>query len=142
MLWNEPKRRPDGTTEPRIGQPQRTEEYAQWCEQFPDPGAPTTHAVVYRWEDSDSPRAPRRIVFECVPKTEAGKPAETVTPTPPPANEERRKQLMALDVPSLITAYGVAGLGNLSEKSAKSSPAKAVAAILEAEAANAAGKGE
>lgn len=138
MLWNEPKRRPDGTVEPRIGQPQRTEEYAQWCEQFPDPGAPTTHVVVYRWEDSNNPRAPRRIVFDCVPKTEAGLPA-AVKPIAPPANEERRKQLMAMDRPNLVTAYGVAGLGNLEKNVGQ---AKAVAAILEAEARIAAGKGE
>lgn len=130
MLWNDPRKRPDGVTESRIGQPQGFEEYARWCEQFPDPGAPSTHVVVYRWEDSPNPKAPRRIVFDCLPKTEAGLSPEPVKPAPPPANEARRKQLAALDRPSLATAYGVAGLGDLPEKM---SPAKAVAAILEAE---------
>lgn len=131
MLWNEPKRKPDGAVESRIGQPQGFEEYARWCEQFPDPGAPSTHVVVYRWEDSPNPRAPRRIVFDCAPKTEAGATPEAVKPSAPPANEARRKQLMAMERPDLATAYGVAGCGNLPEKM---SPAKAVALILEAEA--------
>ena len=133
MLWNQPKRKPDGAVESRIGQPQGFEEYARWCEQFPDPGAPSTHVVVYRWEDSDNRNAPRRIVFDCLPKTEAGKPAamEPVNPAAPGPNEERRKQLMAMDRPNLATAYGVVGLGSLPEKM---NAAKAVAAILEAEA--------
>ncbi len=132
MLWNTPKRKPDGAVESRVGQPQSAEEYARWCEHFPDPQAPSTHIVVYRWEDSENRAAPRRLVFDCVPKTEAGKPItpETVTPAAPPANEERRKQLMAMDRPNLATAYGVAGCGNLPEKM---SPTKAVALILEAE---------
>lgn len=130
MLWNSPKSLPDGSAESRIGQPQSSEEYARWCVHFPDPQAPTTHAVVYRWEDGSNPRAPRQIVFDCVPKTEAGKPVEEVTPITAPANESRRKTLMGLSRPDLATVYGVVGLGNLPDK--LSSP-KAIAAILEAE---------
>jgi hypothetical protein len=133
MIWNEPKKLPDGTREPRVGQPQSSDEYARWCEHFPDPGAPSTHVVVYRWEDSPNRNAPRQLVIDCPPKTEAGKPAtdHAVKPEPPPANEARRKQLAAMTRTDLATQYGIAGLGTLPEKMTVS---KAVAAILEAEA--------
>lgn len=130
MLWNEPKRLPDGSVEPRTGQPQSAEEYDRWSLHFPDPQAPTTHLVVYHWEDSpNSPRSPRRIVFDCPPKSETGKPAEITKPEPQ-GNESRRKELNAMSRPSLATAYGVAGLGDLPDKM---SQMKAIAAILDAE---------
>lgn len=131
MLWNDPKKREDGTREPRVGQPQSSEEYARWCEHLPDPGAPSTHVVVYRWEDSPNKSSPRRLVIDCPPKSEAGKVPVTITPEPPAPNEARRKQLAAMDRPNLATAYGIAGLGSLPEKM---NATKAIAAILEAEA--------
>lgn len=130
MLWNDPKKQPDGSIEPRIGQPQSGEEKAKWEQHFPDPKAPSTHAVVYRWEDSPNRNAPRRIVFECVPKTEAGKAPKPITPEPPTDQEDRRRELAAMDRPHLKTAYARANLGNLPDKT---TPAQAIASILEAE---------
>ncbi len=130
MLWNEPKKLADGTREARRGQPQSSVEYATWCEHFPDPHAPSTHAVVYHWEDSPNRGAPRVLVIGVPAKTEAGLPAE-VKPEAPQANESRRKELAAMSGQDLDTAYGIAMGASMPKNINKS---KAIAQILEAEA--------
>lgn len=137
MLWNDPKKQEDGSIESRIGQPQSGEEKAKWEQHFPDPKAPSTHVVVYRWEDSPNRNAPRRIVFECSPKTEAGKAPKPITPEPPTGQEDRRKELATMNRPGLRTAYGKANLGSLPDKM---SDTQAIANILEAEAKQAGGE--
>jgi hypothetical protein len=128
MLWNDPKK-VDGSWEPRIAQPQSSDEYARWAIHFPDPGTPETHVVTYHWEPGPTPASPRRLVFENVPKSAVKKAAEV--PQLAPADEARRKALEAMDEANLATVYGMAGLGSIPKKHTK---AQVIAAILEAEA--------
>ena len=132
MLWNDPKKLDDGTREPRRMQPQSGVEYSAWCEQFPDPQAPSTHVVVYHWEDSPNKNAPRVLVIGSVPKTEAGAPviAAPVKPEAPQANDGRRRELMSMGLDDFKTTYGIA-LG-ISMPNKISRP-QAVAQILEKE---------
>lgn len=120
----------------RIIQPQSDSEYADLARTFPDPQAPATHQVVYRWENGPTRNHSRRLVLD--PQLHAMGALQPTAPQQPdqpspkkPLNEARRAQLAAMNDADFATEWGVSGMGTLPKKMTR---VEAIAKILEAEA--------
>lgn len=81
---------------------QSTSEEQEMLSRFPDP-LPATHHCVYEWHQFGNQRVLRLSV---VPKPEGDKPGETV----PVGTDDRRKELMKLDMNELKTRAAVASV--------------------------------